>query len=307
MERPDVLIAKTIGQPIDSALPVPFVLSEIADIDFADPGEDVYVWTAYDDNVDTVYTAGDAGELTSNKKSPAGATSLTFVGLQTDLAYVTVNEILDAKDQTALARKKAAMTRSMDKQEVKRILDGILAIASQEVACASGEDLYDGILKMVHKVEDYGDNYVLLCGSTVSEKIDTYDKENADNFNYRVGLKETMDNLGIKKIKVVGQIKLDSGSYDAVLAATKAILVARDSQLKVGRPVLFVRRRISPEIAEMMGINPDEAQRLLSVAQTPCVINNHKNILGYGVFGYESIIEAITNYKAIAWCADFNL
>ncbi|MFA7290235.1 MAG: hypothetical protein WC055_15270, partial [Melioribacteraceae bacterium] len=189
MERPDVLIAKTIGQPIDSALPVPFILSEIADVETAEPGEDVYVFTAYDDNTDTVYTAGDAGELTSNRKSPSGATSLTFVGLQTDLAYVTVNEVLDAKDQSAIGRKKAAITRSMDKQEVKRILTAILAVSTQEVTRASGEDVYDVIVKMVHKVEDYGDNYVLLCGATVKEKIDTYDKDNASTFNYNVGMR----------------------------------------------------------------------------------------------------------------------
>ena len=302
MERPDVLIAKTIGQPLDSALPVPFVLSEIADIETAEAGEDVYAFTAYDDNVDTVYTAGDAGELTSNKKSPLGATQLVFGGLQTDLAYVTINEVLDAKDQSAIARKKAAITRSMDKQEVSRIITAILALSSQEVTRATSEDLYDVVLKMVHKIEDYGDEFVLLCGATVSEKIDTFDKDNVASFNYRIGMKEALANLGIKKIKVVGSIKLDSGASAKVLADDSAILVARNSQLKVGRPILFVRRMINPGIAAGMGV--DAAQRLISVAQAPQVINNHKNILGYGVFGYESIIEAIVNYKAIAWCDD---
>lgn len=300
-ERPDVMIAKVIGQPIDSALPVPVVVNEIADIETAEPGEDVYTFSAYDDNTDTVYTAGDAGELVSNKKSPAGATLLTFGGLQTDLAYVTINEVLNAKDQTALARKKAAITRSMDKQEMVRVLSAIKAIASQEVTLASGEDLYDGILKMVHKIEDYGDSYVLLVGSAVKEAIDTYDKVNVDTFHYRIGIKETLANMGIKVIKVVGSIKLDSGSYAPVLATASAILVALNSQLKVGRPILFVRRKISPEIAQGMGINPDEAFRLISVAQTPTVINNSKNILGYGVFGYESLICAITNFKALCW------
>ena len=303
MERPDVLIAKVIGQPIDSSLPTPVLVSMIADVETAEPGEDVYVFTAYDDNVDVIYTAGDAGELTSLKVSPQGATLLTFVGLQTDLKYVTVNEILDSKDQSTLARKKSAITRTMDKEEVVRMLTAIQNVATQEVALVSGEDIYDGILKMVHKIEDFGDNYVLICGSTVSEKIDTYDKDNVSNFQYRIGLKETMTQLGITKIKVpaYAKVQLDSGAYAPVVAAHSAIMVAIDSQLKVGKPILFVRRKINPEIAAGMGINPDEAFRLISVAQTPTIINNSKNILGYGCFGYENLIEAIVNYKAMCW------
>jgi hypothetical protein len=300
MERPDVLIAKVIGQPIDSSLPVPVVISEIADIETAEPGEDVYVWNAYDDNVDTIYTAGNDGELVSVKKGAVAATLLTFAGLQTDLAYVTVNEVLNAKDQTAVARKKAAITRGMDKEEVVRLINVILGIASQEIEGA-GKDLYDIVMDMYHLVEDYGDDFILLVGSTVSEKIDTYDKDNVANFHYRIGLKETLANLGIKKVKVVGKVKLDGGAYSPVLAAKSGILVARNSQLKVGKPCLHVRRKINPDIAANMGANPEEAYRFVSVAQTPTVINNSKNILGYGVFGFESIVEAVTNFKAIAW------
>lgn len=306
MERPDLVIAKVIGQPIDSTLPTPTVVMDIADVETAEPGEDVYTWdsvTGYDDNTDTIYTAGNSGELVSNKKSPLGPTLLNFAGLQSDLAYVTVNEILNSKDQTALARKKVAITRGMDKEELVRVISLMLGIASQEVALVSGEDLYDGILKMVHKVEDYADNYVMLVGSAVSNAIDVYDKVNVDTFHYRIGIKETMANFGIKKIKIPAgaTIKLDSGSYVPVLGAHSAIMIGLNSILKMGKPILFVRRKISPEIAQGMGINPDEAFRLVSVAQTPTVINNSKNILGYGVFGYENLIEAITNYKAICW------
>lgn len=310
MERPEVLIARVIGQPIDSSLPTPVLISQIADIETAEPGEDVYTFTAYDDNVDTIYTATDAGELDSNRKSPSGATLLQFAGLQTDLAYVTINEVLNAKDQTALARKKAAIARGMDKEEIVRIisailqLDGLSGRPDQSVTVLSGEDLYDGILKMVHKVEDFGDKFLLIVGSTVSEKIDTFDKDNADNFHYRVGLKETMANLGITKVKVpaYAKIKLDGGASASVLGAHQAILVCLESQLKVGKPILFVRRKINPEIAAGMGVNPDEAYRLISVAQTPTVISSAKNILGYGCFGYENLIEAIVNYKAICYC-----
>lgn len=303
MEINNLEIAKVIGQPIDAALPVPFEISAICDIETAEFGEDVYYFAAYDTNTDIVYTAGDAGEITSNRKSPTGATGLTFVGLQSDLSYVTINELQDAKDQTALARKKAAITRSMDKYEVKRLLDVILNIASQEVELATADDIYSGIMKMVHKVADYGDNYVLLVGSTVWEAINSYDRDHVNSFNYRLGIKEMMKDFGIELVKVVGNVALDTTtSSAAVLSATKAILVARDSKLKAGKPCLFVRRKINPEVAAQLGIPADAAERLITTIGGLQVINNHKNILGFGVVGYESNIEAITNYLALAWC-----
>jgi hypothetical protein len=303
MEINNLEIAKTIGQPIDASLPVPVEISAICDIETAEFGEDVYVFAAYDNNTDIVYTAGDAGEITSNRKSPTGATSLTFVGLQSDLAYVTINELQDAKDQSGLARKKAAITRSMDKYEVKRLLDVILAISSQEVELATADDIYSGIMKMAHKVIDYGDNFVLLCGSTVWEAINSYDRDHVQSFNFRLSIKEMCREYGIEIVKIVGNVALDTTtSSAAVLAATKAILVARDSKLKAGKPCLFVRRKINPEVAAQLGIPADAAERLITTIGGLQVINNHKNILGFGVVGYECNIEAITNYLALAWC-----
>ena len=297
-------IAKVIGQPIDSSLPIPFPLNLIADQDTAEAGEDVYVWTAYDDNVDTVYTAGSNGALVSVQKSSVGATLLTFVGIQTKLDYVTIHDVINAKDQSALARKKAAISRAMDKEEIIRIVTAIQALATQEVIVGSGVDIYDAVMALKHKIEDYGDGFVLLVGSTLSEKMDTYDKDNASNFQYNVTLLKQLEAMGITKVKLPAdcKIKLDGGSYVPVLAAGSAIMVATQSNLKGGKPILHVRRKFNAEMTAYMGLSPEEnATRLVSVAQTPIPVNGGNNILGYGVFGYEGIIEAIVNYKAISW------
>jgi hypothetical protein len=297
MDRLDLTIAQVLGAPIDPNLKVPVALAEIAEIETAQPGDLVRIFnnSAEDVQADVIYSIDANGELTINKVSPVAPATLTFVGLQSKLDYVLIDEILPAADQNALARKKAGITRAMDKQEVKRICDAILGIASQEVTQLSGEDLYDLIVKMGHLVEDYGDNCVLLVGSTVKEAIDVYDKVNADNFHYRVGIKEYLAEAGIKVIKMTG--KVNGG---AILATAKLILVARDSTLAIGKPITFVRRLMSPEIAKLM--NSESAERAISVAQAPTVISaTGKNTLGYGVFGYESIIETITNYRALAW------
>jgi hypothetical protein len=297
MDRLDLTIAEVLGAPIDPNLKVPVAISEIAEVETAQPGDLVRIFnnSAEDVQEDVIYSVDANGGLTINKVSPVAPATLTFVGLQSKLDYVLIDEILPAADQNALARKKAGITRAMDKQEVKRICDAILGITSQEVIQASGEDLYDLIVKMVHLVEDYGDNYALLVGSSVKEAIDVYDKVNADNFHYRVGIKEYLKEAGITVTKMTGKV---NGA--AILATAKLILVARDSTLAVGKPITFVRRLMSPEIAKQM--NSESTDRAICVAQAPTIINAAgKNTLGYGVFGYESIIETITNYRALAF------
>jgi len=305
MERTDLLIAQVLGSPIDPNLPVPVEIAEIANVESAKPGDLVRIfdYTGEDANADDIYAADANGKLVNHKLSAVSPATLTFVGLQSKLEYVLINEVLPAADQSALARKKAGITRAMDKQEVKRICDACLTLdgdggrPEQEVVQDSGEDLYDLIVKMVNKISDYATDYVLLVGSTVKEAIDVYDKVNADNFNYRVGLDTYLEKTGITVIKMIGQV-----NGGAILAATKMLLVGRNSKLAAGRPITFVRRQMSPEIAKLMNAE-GTIDRCISVAQAPTIIHDttNNNLLGYGVFGYESIIEVITNYRAICW------
>lgn len=304
MERIDLEIAKQIGVPIDPNLPVPVIISEIANVETAEPGEEVKYYASYDANIDDIYTADSNGVITAHKLTANAATALSFQGLQSKLEYVLINDVLagsegNKPDTGVLGRKKAAIVRAMEKEEVRRLLALCLSQASQEVTQASGEDLYDLIVKLVHKIEDYGDNYVLLVGSTVKERIDTYDKENADNFNYRIGLKEYLEKTGIKVIKVFGTYTNSTGSGQRMLDTDKLILVARDSSIAAGKPFSFVRRLVNPEIAKMM--NAESAERLVSVAHAPTIIDGTNNLLGYGVFGFEAVIEAMLNKYAISW------
>jgi hypothetical protein len=249
------------------------------------------------------------------------------------LEYVLVDSVLASPDTDVLARKKERIASAMDKLELRMILNAIidgktpgmvggthsLEDSVQTATLASGDDLYDVILKMKHKIEDYGDNYAFLVGSTIKEKIDTFDKDYVGSFYYNVTLSTKLRELGIEVMKIFGTVKwtshttglhnIGSGGYaddssaTALLNATKCVLVARNSRISKGKPVIFVRRKIKPEIAKLMGADVDKAQRALIV--NPCFINNAGvDTLAYGVCGYESIIWAIVNPYAICKSGD---
>jgi hypothetical protein len=116
-----------------------------------------------------------------------------------------------------------------------------------------------------------------------------------------MSIKDMLADVGVKVVKVLGSVKLDDGTYDPVLAPTKAILVARNSNLVDKKPCLLIRRKFGAELSKAAGIE-GEAERLVTSIGGLQVINNSKNILGIGVFGYENIGIAVTNYLAICFC-----
>lgn len=309
-------IAKLIGEPINTQLPVAVELAEIADTFLAEPGEHVWRIQNLDETADVVLAVDSDGKITTKKRTPLADVEVSFSGYNTKMDYVLVEDVLNKVDTNALARRKEAITRGLDKRELKAILDAILTptsdvfpaneVGGTEITVASGEDLYDVIIRAKQALEDYGDNYVLLCGSNVKSKIDTYDKDQASTFNYNVTLNRKLEELGIKVMKVFGKVSTISAETEASLLDTSHfILVARDSRIAEGKPIQFVRRKINPDIAKLMGADIDTAQRAVIVGQTPIPVDfsgTMSNVLGFSVYGFESVVLAIKNPKAIAWC-----
>lgn len=308
MENIYMEIAKQIGEPVNPQLPVPVEIEAIADTFTAEPGEKIWRYTAVDSSFDTVLSVDNAGAITVVKRTPTGDAELTFDGYNSKLEYVLIDDILAETDNVqVLGRRKQSITRAMDKRELYAIVTALLAktagklpgVEPHEVAPDSADDLYDVIIAMKHKVEDYGDNFVLLCGTTVKEKIDTYDKDQASSFNYNVTLPLKLKALGIDVLKVFGKVELtDGGGETAIMDSKKAVLIARNSRVAEGKPIKFVRRKIGAEIARLMGADVDKAQRALMVNPTPVIVSG-TNTLAYGVYGYESVIFSITNPYAI--------
>lgn len=316
LEKAQLEIAKTIGEPIDPNLPVPPILLEIADFETAEAGEDVKIYTSEDVNGgdlssttgDVLYSVASNGQITGVEVTPNTPATLAFTTVQSRLERVHIDNLLNSPDQTVLARRKAAITRGMDKKIVKEALDLILNCdgssgrPDQEVIQASGMDLYDLCQAMVHKIEDFGDNYILLVGSTVKEALDSYDKVNASNFAYRVGIKEYLAGAGITVVKVNGFVVYGYGSTTAVkvLAATKMILVARDSLVAKGKPITYVRRKINAALAAQMGTEVDATFRATSVIPIPIGEGSY-NILAFGIHAFEQRICALLNFRAVTW------
>ncbi len=298
-------VARLIGQPINDNLPVPVELGEIADTFTAEPGEKMWFYGSYDTDADEILQIASNGDITVVKRDPLSDTQLVFQGYNSQLEYVLVDAVVNNPDVQVLARKKARIAHGMDKTELRAMLKAMNdSTAVQSVTKASGEDLYDVIMKAKHLVEDYGDNYILLAGSQVSEKLDTFDKDNAGTFNYNVTIKQMLANAGIKVVKIFGKVKNTGDSAEEVLLATKRfILVARNSRIAEGKPVIFVRRKLEGAIAKLMGAEVDKAQRALIVNPTPVNVTG-TNKLAYAVYGYESVIQAIVNPLAIVKCTN---
>jgi len=296
------LAYKLLNTPIDPNLRCPLELSEIANYVEGEMGETIHYFAspAQDRGVDVIYAADANGDLTAVKVPLKSVSALAYEGLQSNLDYVLITELLNSKDQGALAARKNGIIRAMDNEEVRRMLN-LCFVASQEVTKDTGEDILDVIIKMKQKVSDYGTDYILLVASDVMDAIERYDKENVTSFNYKMSIHDEIAKLGIKKVvKILGNSGYNDGNTP-VLAAGKAILVGRDSNLTSSKPLSLVRAKFSGEVATNSGA-AEGAVRLISVADAPTVVNaNGKNTIGYGVYGFEGLIEVNLNYRAISW------
>ena len=297
-------VAKVFGQPIDSQNPVDINLATIAELGNVEGGEQAYYFDDYDNIVNVLWTANANGEITSTRKVPNVATEISLSGYQTELTYVSLDSLATARDITGLARQKVSISRAMDNFELKSMLDLILAIPSQEIVKTTGQDLYDGIVALVHKVAQYGTNYKLLVSVDIWEAINLYDKSMVTTFEYKLGIFDMLKQFGIEVIKIVGDIQLNSGTGitpDPILAPNTAILVAVNSTISDKLPCLLLRRKFSPEVSKAVGAE-GSAERIILTIGDLRVINNDKNILGYGICGYCNVGFAVTNYLAVAYC-----
>jgi hypothetical protein len=297
-------IAKVIGEPINRQLPTAALIEEMAEVDVVDPAELIRVYQTEDPYADEIATVDADGSITQVKISPNTPTIINPSGLQSHQEYVLLHEILNTPDAKAFERRRNAIERAMDKKEVYELFALIKSASSQVVAQGSTEDIYDVIEKMVALVEPYGDDIILYAGVNAFREIRKYVKANARHFRYVVDLmKDMKDKLGISELKkVVGEFKVDGGGSTLVLGVNEMVLVARTSVISSTKPLAFVRRRISPDLASIAGLTVDQkAQRAVIVTPTPIpLVAGSKVVSGYGCWGFEERVAALINKRCVA-------
>lgn len=329
-----LVISKVLGDVINPSLNAAFELTRIADLELVEPGDYVYRFDTLDTEVDQVLDAQTDGTLSSVKRNPVAGTQLVFKGLNSQQEYIALNDFLNGVDLKIFERKKFRISEAMDKLELRVILNAILdgktpgmaggthalEDAIQEISVASGDDLYDIILKMKNAIKDYGDQFTLLKGTNVDNAIEKFDKSKAATFNYNVNI-ENSALKDVEQIRVFGTVKwtgglhnqggtgyADDSSATAIMNADKLILVAKRSKAPegMGKPIKFVRRKINSEVAGLVGGDVDQAkQRIAVVSGTPVPVGSTQ-VLGWSVTAYEQVIWYISNPNAICKSADLS-
>ena len=309
MSKDSLRIASLIGEPFNPVLPVPVEISAIADEYTAKPGEHVWRMKDVDDTVDIVLDVDANGTIVQKKRTPLGDVILEFKPLQSKKEWVLLDEILNSVDTEALGRRKESIANGMDKKEVKMIIDAIKTphadyyphnkVGNEGVTIVSGTDLYDAYLAAKHVLEDRGDSFVSLTGTTVKERIDSYSKENAATDNYDVKLAAKLAEWGIQIVKIFGLVSEASNEVTSKLLDAKTfVLVAKNSRVTKGKPIAFCRRIINPAIASQIGANVDNRQRAIFVGEVPTLVEQGgvtTEVYGYSVLGFESIIFCVKN------------
>lgn len=317
-------MAFKVGAPINTQLPVPVELKAIANIVSVEPGERVWVPTNMDTDADVILDVNTNAIITTQKVDPINETQLQFKQLNSPLYRVNLPTIIDSPNgDVVMTAKRAAVTRGMDKTELRILIAAITNSATtranggapenqavQTVEATSNDDLFQVVADMIQKAEDYcDDDYTLFAGSTVFNEIKMYDKKKALSHNYEVGLMRFLEMHNVKLVKISGKVKNTGDSTEApLLDPNKLILFGNRSFINFGKPITFVRRKIST--AGYPGFTTDTSlERGYIFTQVPTfdtVDGTGHNLLSWGVFGYESIIFTIDNPLAIVVSNDLS-
>jgi hypothetical protein len=289
--------SRIIGEAKNPKKPYPNIVSEVCELDSADPNEYVYYFDALVDT-DYIYTTVASG-VEQKAVSVDTPTQLTFVDRATPEYYAKITDLVNSKERT-LARKRATVNRALNGYEIYYLLDAIDTAATgqgnhERLKSGSTWFNFENLIDLIDIVIDYGDSYSLIAGTQIDKDIKLWNWNDDKNQSVIAAFKE----LNVNVVRVPFSITLDDATTN-VLDSETAYLLAKDTEM--GKPCLFVRKRLD-EISGLKGIlsDPgDSPERLVFVSPNPVSIgSSNTRYLAVGMTGYENIVTAVTNPYAL--------
>lgn len=280
-------VAKLVGKPYDPELPIPAVIDAVMVTDSVDRGED-YDYFVPSSETKIVYTVVN-GSVTQTVVTPETENALVFSSYDSPEYYVYLEKLLEAK-YDVLAKKSKNIDESLNRLEIKTVLDLLIAAATSEAnlfTLDSGETKlsWPKIVEMVRSLAKYGKNLVLITGADCTTDVVLMDYD-ADK-NREISLAK----LGVKHMSIE-ELQYTHSGVQTVLAADKAILVAvsdADDQ-KCGD---FVRRKVR-------GIDGAGDKERIVINSGPAKHVGSARKLAFGVLGFEQFGTVVKNPKVIA-------
>jgi WD40 repeat protein len=293
-------IARIIGEPVDPKKPYPEVVSLICETDTAEPDEYTYYFDVLAET-DKIYVITSTGAVTQENVSPDTPALLGFSDVATPEYYVKLVDLASAKERV-LARKLKTIDRALNAYEVYQVLNCINAgvPAANKFTLGSGYSAftYKDLVDMIDSITDYSDGYVLIAGTSVDKDIKLWDWTD----NKYTSLSSALKDLNVTIVRQFGQVNIDGAGTNAdIISSNTAFLVGTNSV--VGKPVLFVRKRLSD--IDLLGgaikSNGEKPERLVFVSPNPVhATSGTSRYLAVGITGYEQIAIALTNPYATA-------
>jgi len=304
-------VARIIGQPLDPRKPYPEIVNECCETDTAQPDEYLYY---FDVLVETekVYVITSTGAVTQEYVTLDTPAQLSFVDLASPEYYIKLTDYASRKEDV-IARKKKTINWALNSYESWRIiqlLDAACSTSGHTNTLESGFTRFNfaELISMIEDVQDYGDDFLLIAGAKIDKDILLWDFNDDKNQS----MLEAFERLNIKKIRMslagsAQTFQYHTGVSGDVIETTNilpirvAYLVARDNAGGLGKPLLFVRKRLD-SVANLGGVMSEDGtqpERLVFVSPNPITVTGTARYLAIGLTGYEQIASAVTNPYAV--------
>ena len=286
--------ADTIGDVYDVELPIPEVISEVADVKRANVGEHVY-YLAPDTITKTVNTLTSDCVVVQERVNPNTRTELSFTDLISKEEYVCIQDWLKG-DHDVLKFYADAINEAMNRQEIYAVLALLNAAAvatANTFTFSTGETAltYPKLVDMVRSVAKYGRNLVLITGGNVTTDIMLMD------FSANTFRQYGLNNLNIKHVPIESLDVTINGTPTTVLDADVAYLVAV-SDSKANKPVLFARRKLAAISTSDTSVDSSKERVIIDTGNMINVAGDRK--FSKGKAGFQEYGAVMLNDKVVA-------